>query len=152
MLNLSNLKPKVKKRNRKRVGRGTGSGHGAYSGRGIKGQKARSGGSIRPGFEGGRMPMIRQLPKKRGFRSVHPKAQVVNLVDISGKFSQNEVVSPKNLLKKGLIRDANFEVKILGSYLGRKLDFKAVKFSAKARGAVERAGGQIINHPDDDVA
>lgn len=146
MLNLSNLKPKVKRQSRKRVGRGTGSGHGAYSGRGIKGQKARSGGRIRPGFEGGRMPIIRQMPKRRGFRSIHAKDQVVNLVDISRIFNQNEVVSPETLAQKGMIRDKTGGVKILGGEIAKKLDYKEVKFSAKARAAVEKSGGKIHDH------
>src|SRR3989344_4661384 len=68
MLNLSTLRPKIKKPSQVRRGRGLGSGRGAYSGRGIKGQKARTGGNIKPGFEGGRQPLIRQMPKKKGFR------------------------------------------------------------------------------------
>ncbi|MBI4049882.1 MAG: 50S ribosomal protein L15 [Candidatus Doudnabacteria bacterium] len=144
MLNLSNLKPKMKRRGRKRVGRGTGSGHGAYSGRGIKGQKARSGGSIRPGFEGGRMPIIRQIPKSRGFRSIHPKAQAVNLVDISNKFSENDTVNPQRLREAGLIRAVALPIKILGTELTKKLNFQGVAFSVKARAAVAKAGGRIL--------
>lgn len=145
MLNLSHLKPRQKKKIRKRVGRGTGSGHGAYSGRGVKGQKARSGGSLRPGFEGGRMPLIRQIPKVRGFKSIYPKAQVVDLKDIVEIFPEGSVITVKALREKGLVNDARLPVKVLGkSPMGKKLVFKAVRLSAQARTMVEKGGGKII--------
>ncbi|MDP3741561.1 MAG: 50S ribosomal protein L15, partial [bacterium] len=95
MLTLSNLKPKLKKKHRKIRGRGPSSGHGGFSGRGIKGQKARTGGKIPPGFEGGRMPLIRQMPKSRGFRSPNPKAQTVTLADLTAAFPEGGLVSAK---------------------------------------------------------
>jgi large subunit ribosomal protein L15 len=146
MLTLSNLKPKVKTKAKKRVGRGLGSGHGGYAGRGQKGQKARSGGNIRPGFEGGRMPLIRQIPKIRGFRSPFPKPQVVALADIDRAFVEGELVSPKTLHGKGLIKDLHNEIKVLGkAKLGKKLRFEKLSFSNPAKQAVEAAGGEIKN-------
>lgn len=144
MFNLSNLKPKYKRRNRKRVGRGLGSGHGAYSGRGIKGQKSRSGGNIRPGFEGGRMPLIRLLPKRRGFRSPHFPAVTVNLTDIAKKFDTGTIISPKLLRQKGLVPDLSARVKIVGTAeLTKAYTFQKIKLSAAAKAAVEKAGGKI---------
>lgn len=145
MLNLSTIKPKYRKKSRKRVGRGTGSGHGAYSGRGIKGQKARSGGNIKPGFEGGRMPLIRQMPKRRGFRSIFPKNQVVSLVTIDAKFKAQEMVSVQSLRKAGLISNSSAPVKVLGGgKLTKALQFeKEIKLSAAAQKAVLAAGGKI---------
>lgn len=144
MLTLSNLKPKQKKKTRKRVGRGLGSGHGAYSGRGIKGQKARTGGSIPPGFEGGRMPLIRQLPKRRGFKSFWPKAQALDLGSLVQGFATGEIITPQSLRSRGLIADAKRPVKILGkSKITKKLEFQGIKFSASAREAVAAAGGKI---------
>lgn len=120
----------MKKRTRKRVGRGSGSGHGTYSGRGLKGQKARSGGNLRPGFEGGRMPLTRQLPKLRGFKSHRPKSQIVKLKDLEEAFKDGEVVSPKTLFEKRLIENPRGLVKILGGgKLTKKLGFKDVKKS-----------------------
>lgn len=146
MLTLSNLKPKIKKKPRKRVGRGSSSGHGNYSGRGIKGQKARSGGGMRPGFEGGRMPLIRQIPKVRGFKSIHPKAQVVKLKDLEKRFDPESQVTPQALQKKGLITTLKLKVKVLGEgQLAKKLHFKNVLLSASAREAVKQAGGTISN-------
>src|SRR3989338_2570311 len=104
MFNLSNLKPKVKKPARKRVGRGLGSGRGAFSGRGIKGQKARTGGNIPPGFEGGRQPLIRQMPKLKGFRSHAPKSQVIDLALVAKAFESGAVITPKLLESRGLVR------------------------------------------------
>lgn len=145
MFNLSSLKPKIARKDRKRVGRGTGSGHGAFSGRGIKGQKARTGGGIRPGFEGGRMPFIRQIPKMRGFRSPHPKAQTVALEKVVKVFSDGQEVNPAALVKHGLVNNTSVPIKLLGkASTSRKLTFRHVKLSAVSRAAVEKAGGQII--------
>lgn len=144
MLNLSSLKPKIKKLPRVRRGRGLGSGRGAYSGRGIKGQKARTGGSIRPGFEGGRMPLIRQMPKAKGFRSPHVKPETVSLETIVRVFPDGSVVSPKTLAERGLIGVAASAVKVLGkTEISRKYTFENVKLSKGARLAVEKAGGII---------
>src|SRR3954466_13262863 len=105
MLKLSELKPfKGSTKRRKVVGRGVGSGHGTYSGRGAKGQKARSGSSIPVGFEGGRMPLQRQMPKLRGFKSRTPKAVVMRLDRLEAKFKSGQTVNPKELYNKGLIK------------------------------------------------
>ncbi|MBX4191322.1 MAG: 50S ribosomal protein L15 [Candidatus Doudnabacteria bacterium] len=115
MLNLSELKPyKGATKRRKVVGRGVGSGHGTFSGRGAKGQRARSGSSIPVGFEGGRMPLQRQIPKLRGFKSMHAKPVVLNLEDLNEKFQVNETVNPKILHNKGMIKSSSDEIKILG--------------------------------------
>jgi len=144
MLNLSNLKPKIKKPARVRRGRGLGSGRGAYSGRGIKGQKARTGGHIPPGFEGGRQPLIRQMPKMKGFRSPHSKPQVVALADIAKKFPEGGAISPKQLEQKGLVTTTAHPIKILGTIeVRRKYEFNHIKFSQSAKLAVEKAGGKI---------
>lgn len=145
MLKLSELKPyKNSTRRRKVIGRGVGSGHGTYSGRGAKGQKARSGSSIPVGFEGGRMPLHRQLPKRRGFKSMLAKDQVVNLNDLEKKFKAGETVNPKTLLNKGLVKDSSATVKILSNgELKAALNFESVEVSAGARAKIEKAGGKI---------
>ncbi|OGE76254.1 MAG: 50S ribosomal protein L15 [Candidatus Doudnabacteria bacterium RIFCSPHIGHO2_02_FULL_48_21] len=144
MLNLSTLRPKIKKPSQVRRGRGLGSGRGAYSGRGIKGQKARTGGNIKPGFEGGRQPFIRQMPKMKGFRSPHAKAQAVDLRIIAKAFGDGSHISPKELEQKGFIRTAAIPVKILGnSEIKRKFQFRGVTFSKSAKAAIQKAGGII---------
>jgi len=149
MFNLSSLKPKERKKNRKRVGRGSSSGHGNYSGRGMKGQKARSGGNIKPGFEGGRMPFIRQIPKKRGFRSIYPKNQVVDLAAVEKRVLKSPV-TPQVLKQAGLIGSDKLPVKILGTRaVTKKMDFKGVKFSKPAQKAIEAAGGTVFQSPND---
>ncbi len=145
MLKLSTLKPyKNSTKRRKVVGRGVGSGHGTFSGRGAKGQKARSGSSIPIGFEGGRMPLHRQLPKRRGFKSRNPKAVAVSLTDLAGKFKANETVNPKTLFTKGMIKSAELKVKILGEgEIKSGLVFEKVLVSTLAREKIEKAGGKI---------
>lgn len=146
MRTLSNLKPKIRKKASKRVGRGAGSGTGTYSGRGIKGQKSRSGGKLRPGFEGGRTPLIRQVPKSRGFKSIHPKSQPVNLFELDQKFKDGESVNAKSLLKSGLIDSQNQPIKILGKDgLSKKLQIENLKVSKAAKTAIEKAGGKVQN-------
>jgi large subunit ribosomal protein L15 len=149
MLKLSELKPyKGSTKRRKVVGRGVGSGHGTYSGRGAKGQKARSGGSIPVGFEGGRMPLHRQLPKRRGFTSLHAKDDTLNLNDIAEVFNANQTVNPKELANKGLIKSAQNSVKILGEgELKKALTFENVSVSESAKAKIEKAGGKITETP-----
>ncbi|MGE5297993.1 MAG: 50S ribosomal protein L15 [Acidobacteriaceae bacterium] len=146
MLKLSELHPnKGATKRRKVIGRGVGSGHGTQSGRGAKGQKARSGGSIPVGFEGGRMPLHRQLPKRRGFTSRNPKSQNVSLKTISEKFNANQTVNPKELANRGLIKDAQIPVKILSEgEIKKALTFEKVELSAVAKSKIEQAGGKII--------
>ena len=145
MLKLHNLKPyKGSTKRRKLVGRGVGSGHGTYSGRGAKGQKARSGSSIPIGFEGGRMPLHRQLPKRRGFTSRNVKMSGINLDDLDKHFKAGETVNPRNLYNKGLIKSAGLSVKILGDgHLAKTLTFEQVMVTQPAQAKIEKAGGKI---------
>jgi large subunit ribosomal protein L15 len=140
---LSNLKPpKGATRNRKRVGRGEGSTLGKTSGRGQKGQKSRSGGSIHPGFEGGQMPLYRRLPK-HGFRN--PGAldySIVNVRDLEEYFSDGDVVDYAALRGEGLTRKKDDGVKILGDgELTKALTVRANKFSKSAAEKIAAAGG-----------
>ena len=126
-----------------RKGRGAGSGNGKTSGRGHKGQKARSGGGVRPGFEGGQMPLYRRLPK-RGFNNKRfaPDYIILNVGDLE-KFEGTEVTA-KALAEQGIITlpKVNDGIKILGNgELTKKLDVKATKFSASAKEKIEKAGG-----------
>jgi large subunit ribosomal protein L15 len=118
-------------KNRKRVGRGEGSGQGRTAGRGNKGQKSRSGGNIPIGFEGGQNPLRKRIPKVGGFNRVNrEQAQVVNLNRLESNFSANQTVSPQTLVKKGLIKDSQKPVKILGDgVLSKKLKFDKCLFS-----------------------
>ena len=149
-LSLNTLKPAAARKSRKRVGRGLGSGKGRYSGRGIKGQKARSGSNkMRPGFEGGQMPIYMRLGKKRGPYSAdampmgphRTKVQAVNVRDLE-RFDGE--VTPDALKEAGLIRSTRVDVKILGQgELTKKLSVSAHLFSATAREKIEQAGGSI---------
>lgn len=142
-LSLNQLQTKNRK-HRRRVGRGSGSGRGTYSGRGMKGQKSRSGANIRPGFEGGRMPLIRQIPKSRGFTSRHPKSTVVNIGDLEKLFANNEQVTAAKMVDKGLLKKASQSVKILGNgELKKSLTVEADAFSKSAKDAITKAGGAI---------
>ncbi|MBU0707828.1 50S ribosomal protein L15 [Patescibacteria group bacterium] len=143
-LSLSNLKPKARKK-RRRVGRGNASGKGTYSGRGLKGQKSRSGGSLRPGFEGGRMTLVQQLPKSRGFKSFKVKPAVINVSDLQASFNNNDVVTPAKLRSKGLIHKAGSLIKVLGEgKIEKKLTVTADAFSKSANDAITKAGGKIV--------
>jgi large subunit ribosomal protein L15 len=150
-LNLSSLRPAQARRDRKRVGRGQGSGKGRYSGRGIKGQKARSGSNkMRAGFEGGQMPLYMRLPKQRGNTSkdampVGPHrthSQGVNVSQLEARFDAGAEITPEALKAAGLIRKLNVDVKILGhGELTKALTVTAHRFSASAREKIEAAGG-----------
>jgi len=141
-MDLSNLQPSYgSTRNKKRIGRGHGSGLGKTAGKGHKGQKARSGGSIKPGFEGGQMPLQRRLPK-RGFTPLDRKVYaLVNLRDLE-LFDAGSVVDIEALGKAGLIGQLKDGVKILGDgELTKTLTVKAHKFSKSAQAKIEAAGG-----------
>ena len=141
---LHQLSPQVARTPRKRVGRGSSAGGGTTAGRGTKGQKARSGGSIPPGFEGGRTTLIVQTPKARGkgFRSLNPEFQVVSLEKLN-VFLDGDKVTAKALRAKGLASDRG-PIKILGQgQLSRKLQV-AVATSASAKAIIEKAGGQVL--------
>ncbi|MFY9177079.1 MAG: 50S ribosomal protein L15 [Caldicoprobacterales bacterium] len=129
-------------RDRKRKGRGPSSGLGKTAGRGQKGQKSRSGGGVRPGFEGGQMPLTRRLPK-RGFTNIFAKVySEVNLAQLE-VFEADTVVTPELLKEKGIIKKLNDGVKILGKgELNKKLTVKAHKFSKAAQEKIEAAGGK----------
>ncbi len=129
---------------RKRVGRGPGSGLGKTSGKGHKGQNARSGGGVRPGFEGGQLPLFRRLPK-RGFNNYEFRTEyaVVNVGDLND-FKDGSVIELKNLKESGLVKKEKDGIKILGSgELTKKLTVKANKFSSTAKEKIENAGGKI---------
>jgi large subunit ribosomal protein L15 len=155
-LTLSNLKPAQKRRARKRVGRGLGSGKGRYAGRGIKGQKARSGShTMRPGFEGGQMPIYMRLPKQRGPYSKdampigpHRTQTVpVNLRDLERVFDDGTEATLEAMVEKGLIKNTRVDVKVLGQgELTKKLAVTAHSFSASAREKIEQAGGSATAH------
>ena len=143
-MDLSNLQPALgSHRNRKRIGRGHGSGTGKTAGKGHKGQKARSGGSIKAGFEGGQMPLQRRLPK-RGFTPLtHKVFALVNLRDLD-LFDAGSVVDIESLGKAGLIGQVKDGVKILGDgELTKALTVKAHKFSKSAQEKIAAAGGSV---------
>ena len=145
MLKLHELKPyRGSTKRRKVVGRGVGSGHGTFSGRGAKGQHARSGSAIPVGFEGGRMPLHRQLPKLRGFKSRNPKAVGLDLTRINDKFNAGQTVNPKELYNKGLIKSHLDPIKILGEgKLTKALIFEKVLVSKSAEERIKQAGGKV---------
>ncbi|MEJ2745514.1 MAG: 50S ribosomal protein L15 [bacterium] len=131
------------RRRKKRVGRGPGSGHGKTSCRGHKGQKSRSGVSMRPGFEGGQMPLIRRLPK-RGFRSPSRIRQGVVNVESLNVFEDGSVVDPKVLTERGILRGRVDVIKILGQgEIKKKIEVVAHAFSASARAKIEAAQGTV---------
>ena len=131
---------------RKRVGCGEGGGHGKTSGRGGKGQSARSGSSIRPGFEGGQMPLYRKLPH-RGFNNYEFRTEiaVVNLRDLAGLDASVTKVDAEALALAGLIRSGEKTVKVLGDgEITRAIEVTAAKFSESAKAKIEKAGGKAI--------
>ncbi|MCY7791220.1 50S ribosomal protein L15 [Bacillus haynesii] len=141
-MKLHELKPaEGSRKTRNRVGRGIGSGNGKTAGKGHKGQNARSGGGVRPGFEGGQMPLFQRLPK-RGFTNINRKEFAVVNLDKLISFAEGTEVTPELLLETGVISKLKSGVKILGDgKLEKKLTVKANKFSASAKQAIEAAGG-----------
>jgi large subunit ribosomal protein L15 len=127
---------------RKRIGRGAGSGQGKTAGKGHKGQKARAGRGMRAGFEGGQMPLQRRLPK-RGFNNIFRKEIVaVNVADLNARFEDGAVVDVESLMKAGLVKNSFDGIKILGNgELTKKLTVKADAFSESAKQKIEAAGG-----------
>jgi len=138
------MPPAGAKHNKKRVGRGNGSGHGTYSGRGCKGQKARSGGGVRLGFEGGQLPLIKRLPGRRGFTNVFKtKYNIVNVGKLA-IFPSGTKVSAEELLRAGLIATMDYPTKILGTgNIQHPLLVRANKFSSSAQKKILAAGGKI---------
>jgi len=152
-LNLSNLKPAQARKDRKRIGRGLGSGKGRYSGRGLKGQKSRSGShKMRPGFEGGQNPLYMRLGKLRGQHSkdampVGPhrtSTAPVNVAALEERFDAGGEVTPESLVEMGVLKNTRTDVKILGNgELTKKLSVTAHAVSATAREKIEAAGGTV---------
>jgi large subunit ribosomal protein L15 len=141
-MKLHELKPAEGSRsNRKRKGRGIGSGNGKTAGKGHKGQNARSGGGVRPGFEGGQNPLFRRLPK-RGFTNINRKEYAIVNLDTLNRFEEGTEVTPALLIETGYVSSEKAGIKILGNgSLDKKLSVKAHKFSASAKEAIETAGG-----------
>ncbi len=141
-MELGNLHPATKKETKKRVGRGVGSGLGKTSGRGHKGQKARSGGGVRRGFEGGQTPLYRRLPK-RGFNNFNAKTYTEVTLTMLNK-SEAEEVTAESLLEEGIIGKINDGIVVLGTgNLEKKLTVKATRFTKSAAEKIEAAGGKI---------
>jgi len=151
-LNLSNLKPAQERKDRKRVGRGMGSGKGRYAGRGIKGQKSRAGShKMRAGFEGGQMPIYMRIGKLRGSTSkdAYPigpfrtYTQPVNVRHLD-RFDEGAEVTPESLVEKGILKNTKIDVKILGTgEISKKLTVRVHAISATAREKIEAAGGTV---------
>ena len=130
-------------KNPKRKGRGTGTGNGTTAGRGMNGQKSRSGGGVRLGFEGGQMPLYRRLPK-RGFTNIWGTEYTVLNVDALNKFEAGTVVTPEMLKEAGLVKQVKDGIKILGDgKLEKNLTVQAHKFTKTAVEKIESAGGQV---------
>lgn len=133
------------KKKKKRIGRGNAAKGGTYATRGVKGQKARSGASFYPGFEGGRTPLIKLIPKKRGFRSLKPAWEIVNVGEIENKLGKESKVDKKKLAAAGLIKSAKGPVKLLGNgKITKKFTIIVDACSASAKSAVEKAGGKVM--------
>lgn len=133
------------RKDRKRVGRGNGSGKGTYSGKGIKGQKARTGGGVRVGFEGGQNPQIKGLPMLRGFtNNFRTEYQIVNVARLEELPSSVSEVTPEVLAAMRIVRHADKPIKVLGNGdISRKFTVKATKFTGSARAKIEAAGGTV---------
>ena len=131
------------RRDRKRLGRGDASGHGSYSGRGMKGQKSRSGRGVRPGFEGGQLPLIKGLPMRRGFTNIFKKQYHLVKVEELNMFPGDSEVLPESLIEAGILRSIKHPVKILGNgEITVPLRISAHKFTNSAREKIEAAGGR----------
>lgn len=144
-MSLTNLRSKIKRKSKRIIGRGNGSGHGTYSGRGIKGQNSRTGGKRRPGFEGGQTPYSRKLPKLKGFKNPNKiTCQIINTGNLN-KFDDNAVVNPETLFSKKLISKKDKPVKLLGGKgeLKKILTIEVHKASASAIAIVEKNKGKI---------
>lgn len=144
-MKLHDLKPAPgSRRERKRVGRGTGSGTGKTAGRGTKGQNSRTGGGVRPGFEGGQNPIYRRMPFKRGFRNPRKvQYEVLNLRQIS-ELELTSPITPESLYERGVINKQDAPIKVLGDGdVSEAYTVRAHKFSTSAREKIEAAGGTV---------
>ena len=144
-MNLSSLKPpEGSRKKRKRIGRGDGSGHGGTSTKGHKGQNARSGGGVRPGFEGGQMPLSRRLPK-RGFRNPFRRNIVTINIDQLRRFPEGSIIDRTALLDAGLVKRIGDGIKVLGKgNIDYPISLKVDMISRGARDKIEAAGGSIV--------
>jgi large subunit ribosomal protein L15 len=144
-MNLSSLKPpEGSRKKRKRIGRGDGSGHGGTSTKGHKGQNARSGGRVRPGFEGGQMPLSRRLPK-RGFRNPFRKDIVTINIDQLRRFPEGSVIDRDALLEAGLVKKTRDGIKVLGrGNIEYPISVKVDMISRGAKDKIEAAGGSVV--------
>ncbi|MEJ9210807.1 50S ribosomal protein L15 [Bacillus smithii] len=142
-MKLHELKPaEGARKKRNRVGRGIGSGNGKTSGRGQKGQNARSGGGVRLGFEGGQTPLYRRLPK-RGFTNINRKEYAIVNLEALNRFEDGTEVTPELLIETGVVSKEKAGIKILAKgAIEKKLTVKAHKFSSSAKEAIEAAGGK----------
>ena len=132
------------RKDRKRVGRGDGSGNGTYSGRGSKGQKSRAGYKMRPGFEGGQLPLIKRLPRKRGFTNIFRIEYNTVSVGKLSAFESGSEVDPEKMVAAGLVKSLRKPVKVLAEGdIKHPLTVKANKFSASAKAKIEAAGGKV---------
>jgi large subunit ribosomal protein L15 len=141
-MKLHELKPaEGSRQERKRKGRGIGSGNGKTAGKGHKGQNARSGGGVRPGFEGGQTPLFRRLPK-RGFNNINRKEYAIVNLDMLNSFEEGVEINPELLIEYGVVKNEKAGIKILAKgSIEKKLTVKAHQFSAAAKEAIEAAGG-----------
>ncbi|SRR6056297_945616 len=144
-LKLSNLQPKKgSKSSKKRVGRGNGSGYGTYAGRGMNGQRSRSGGKKGLKLKGLRS-ILKRIPKKRGFKSIHKKPAIVNIETLQNKFKSGDKVNLETLKEKGILSKKDKRVKILGKgKLKKKLTVKANAFSNTAQEKIKKADGKVF--------
>ena len=132
------------RRSRKRVGRGDGSGHGTYSGRGCKGQQCRSGYRTRPGFEGGQLPLTKRLPQKRGFVNIFRTEYSIINTNRLNIFASGSEVTPEKLVAAGVIKSLRHPIKVLAQGdINHPLLVKANKFSVAAKAKIEAAGGKV---------
>ncbi|MFH0929763.1 MAG: 50S ribosomal protein L15 [Candidatus Moraniibacteriota bacterium] len=135
---------KSRKKKKRRIGRG--GKKGTYSGRGMKGQKSRSGANVNPIFEGGRSTLIEHLPKIRGFKSHRPKNQVVDLEKLEKYFADGDTVNPQSLLAKKIVDNMKVKIKILGDgELSKKITVEKCLVSKVAKEKIEKAGGKIVS-------
>ncbi len=142
-MKLDELKPAMPKTARKRVGRGVGSGLGKTSGKGHKGQNARSGGGVRPGFEGGQMPLFRRIPK-RGFKNINSKEYTEVTLAMLENLENGTEVTVDSLLELGMIKKANDGIVVLGNgELTKKLTVKAARVTKSAEAKIVAAGGKV---------
>ncbi len=142
----NDLSPAIgSKKEKKRVGRGNGSGNGTYSGRGCKGQKSRSGYRMRPGFEGGQLPIIKRLPRKRGFTNIFRKEYSIINLGALNVFESNSEVTKGRLLEAGIVKSSKLPLKVLADGdVKHPLIVKANHFSAAAKTKLEAAGGKAV--------